>query len=226
MKKYYFLFLVLGCMFLFIGCQKPKEHEYNITTLYEFPVKPGDEEWENLQSTEEMVEAMQIPEDVLKSTTTDALIKTMLDSNFMFQFFVYEESFSSVESLEETYNVFRELQSRPDYIEKLIQIYEKTPILTSEELEKDPETEHFLDAYNLEVLLAYEMANTEEGAKQDWTQVEKIYEGKKKAREQEKAIYSQNNDGFAWFVKRSQGKVDSNSKVALLAKVAEELEEE
>lgn len=225
MKKYYFYIFLLGCLFLFVGCQKTKEQEYSITIPYEFPVSPGDEEWENLISTEEKIKAMQIPEDILKDTTTYALIETMLESNFIFQFFAYEESFSAVESLEENYNVFHELKSRPDYIENLIQIYEKTPILTSEELEEEPETEHFLDVYNLEVLIAFEMAKMEENTEQDWTRVEEIYEKKKQVREQEKDIYSRSNNGFVWFIEKSQGKINSNSKVALLAKIAAELNE-
>lgn len=43
---------------------------------YDFPVKPGSEVWQQLQTGKEMVEACQIPETVLKNLTTEALAIT------------------------------------------------------------------------------------------------------------------------------------------------------
>lgn len=43
---------------------------------YDFPVKPGSEAWQQLQTGKEMMEVCQIPETVLKSLTTEALAIT------------------------------------------------------------------------------------------------------------------------------------------------------
>lgn len=197
-------------------------NEYSITTPYEFPVKPGDDEWKDFITTQEMIDAMQIPENILENTTTVALIETMLSSSIL-EFYCCEDVYYAMEALEDSYNVFRELQSRPDYVESLIRIYENTSLLTGEELEVSNADEHFFDVFNLEVLIAFEMSKSENSyartnsIQQDWTSVEESYEEKQQIRIQENETYSSNSNGFIWFIENSKGQVDSSSEISLLA---------
>jgi len=46
---------------------------------YNFPVKPGDPEWSNLETDEERFKAVQIPESILKCLTDEALLQTCID---------------------------------------------------------------------------------------------------------------------------------------------------
>lgn len=46
---------------------------------YNFPVKPGDSEWGDLETDEERFKAVQIPESILKCLTDEALLQTCID---------------------------------------------------------------------------------------------------------------------------------------------------
>lgn len=46
---------------------------------YNFPIKPGDPEWSNLETDEERLRAVQIPESILKCLTDEALLQTCID---------------------------------------------------------------------------------------------------------------------------------------------------
>src|SRR4051812_19447777 len=48
-------------------------------TPYNFPVKPGSEEWNKFTSVDEMYKTCQIPDDILNNLTTPALLKTCLN---------------------------------------------------------------------------------------------------------------------------------------------------
>jgi hypothetical protein len=47
--------------------------------VYDYPIRPGAEEWKALYSFNDMLEACQIPENVLESMSTSALVETVLD---------------------------------------------------------------------------------------------------------------------------------------------------
>ena len=64
------VFWIFCCILIYVaGCEK------RITEAYEYPVVPGMEEWKKLKSLPEMAEACQIPEDILDSMTTEALMQ-------------------------------------------------------------------------------------------------------------------------------------------------------
>ena len=50
-----------------------------INLRYDFPIKPGTEEWKKLKSGDEMVDAFKIPDSVLISLSTEPSAKTSLN---------------------------------------------------------------------------------------------------------------------------------------------------
>lgn len=158
------------------------EQRYSITTPYDFPVAPGDKEWANFSTTQEMIDATQVPEDILKNTTTRALIETMLSNPFILEFQCCEDSMYVFEMLEKNFNVFRELQLRSDYREELLNLYESKNLVTASELESNNGSTHFFDVFNLEVLIAHEMEKKTDVSKQiadyeiTMDKVKKLYE--------------------------------------------------
>ena len=48
--------------------------------VYNFPVKPGTEAWNKLETETERLSALQIPENILKSMSTQDLIITCMNS--------------------------------------------------------------------------------------------------------------------------------------------------
>lgn len=54
-------------------------YSQEINSSYNFPVRPGTEEWKKLKSGDEMAAVCNIPEAVLKNLSTQALVNTCLD---------------------------------------------------------------------------------------------------------------------------------------------------
>ena len=48
-------------------------------TPYDFPIKPGTEEWQKIKSGDEIAMVCSIPDSILTSLTTEALAKTCLN---------------------------------------------------------------------------------------------------------------------------------------------------
>lgn len=73
-----------GCILVFLGliflqaCVKTCPNVSNRNDVYEYPVKPGSERWKALRNHEEMLEACQIPDDILKNISTAGLVETVL----------------------------------------------------------------------------------------------------------------------------------------------------
>jgi hypothetical protein len=53
-----------------------------VDEVYQFPVRPGTQEWIAMKSYKERVMALQIPENILKEMSTHALVKTCLNYPF------------------------------------------------------------------------------------------------------------------------------------------------
>ena len=59
------------------------QNPYYITEPYEYPIVPGTDEWRNLNSLYDMVQACAVPQEVLEHMTTHALAETVLNYPFM-----------------------------------------------------------------------------------------------------------------------------------------------
>ena len=67
MKKYIFLVLLMNVLFAF--------SQTTVIGQYDFPVKQGSQEWEQLESIEKRIAALQIPEDLLSRISTEGLLE-------------------------------------------------------------------------------------------------------------------------------------------------------
>lgn len=125
MKKQYFL--IISALFfsvLLIGQNK-------ITTPYDFPLKPGMEEWKNLNSGKEMLDACQIPEEVLKNMTTQALAETCMNYPLYIDYLATNDEREGINRIINSFNGLKELSGREDGSKELINVYKKIPILDS-----------------------------------------------------------------------------------------------
>ncbi len=92
---------------------------------YDFPIKPGMEEWENLQSGEKRINACQIPNDVISSLDTQALIRTCLDYPLLPQIMAANNLQDGFQRLAAIFNGFQELLVRKNAPDKLLELYKK-----------------------------------------------------------------------------------------------------
>ena len=131
MKILKLIFLVFFCLFAYIS---NAQTETNKRTEWDYPIKPGSKEWNQFKSTNDMYEACQIPENILKKLDTESLVDICLKfpAPPVFPFFntpqqAFMEYFSN-------FNGIRELFERKDagqyLLEKytLMSLYEFNPL--------------------------------------------------------------------------------------------------
>lgn len=92
MLKYFALFVTL---FFTSSAQQ-------ISSVYNYPIKPGTDEWKALKTHKEMLAACQIPQNILNNMTTEALVESCLDYPL----------FSDILAYNETQNGFSKIASR------------------------------------------------------------------------------------------------------------------
>lgn len=93
--------------------------------VYNFPIKPGTEEWSKLKSYDERLNAYNVPENILKEMSTDGLIETCLnypEFRLVMTRNSIQEGYNHVKS---KFNGFRELENRPDAGVKLLDKYKQ-----------------------------------------------------------------------------------------------------
>lgn len=95
---------------------------------YDYPVDVLDEEWKKFTSAEEMRRAIQIPEEVLESISTEELLLLILKYPLLCDIHAFDTLEDGYEHLKEQFNGIQEFLSRQDAFEELIAAYDAYPI--------------------------------------------------------------------------------------------------
>jgi hypothetical protein len=107
-------FLVLFCLTVgLLNAQTAK-------TGWDYPVKPGTTAWEALFTHDEMLEACRIPDEVLKSVTTEELVEICLNYPLKLDFYVYNSLQDGLKNVSTQFNGLQELFSRKDNAQYLL----------------------------------------------------------------------------------------------------------
>lgn len=122
------LSLVLLITVLFSTCIFANSNE---SGAYDYPVRPGSDEWKSLDTHVEMIEACQIPTDILNNMSTDALIDTILDYPLAIDMYAFNSIESGYNSVYANFNGFSELEIREDAVSKLLDKYNNTPVISA-----------------------------------------------------------------------------------------------
>ena len=95
----------------------------NAQVAWDYPVKPGSEEWYQLKTEKERISAVQVPEDILAKLTSEELV----DLCIKFPLFGYYTAFNTPQDgfliMVARYNIFGHLLSRKDAGKSLITAY-------------------------------------------------------------------------------------------------------
>ncbi|MEW6104420.1 MAG: HEAT repeat domain-containing protein [bacterium] len=105
--------------------------------VYDFPIKPGTEEWKALGSTENRIKACQIPEDILKKMSTEGLIETCLGYPGLPNMFLSNNPQTGFDSIVRTFNGLQELLRRKDAGTKLLARYRQIRKLDRQSIQKE-----------------------------------------------------------------------------------------
>ncbi|MCL1937726.1 MAG: hypothetical protein FWF52_04940 [Candidatus Azobacteroides sp.] len=94
--------------------------------IWDYPVKPGTEEWKSFNTHEEMLNACQIPENILQNMNTADLLEICLDYPLKGDIYAYSNLKNGIESISLQFNGFAELLLRKDNFQNLLLKLEKS----------------------------------------------------------------------------------------------------
>ena len=114
-----FVFLVATCV---VNAQLPWELPAK-SGIWDYPIKPGTEEWRQLKTNEEMVRTCQIPEEVLSSISTEDLTILCLRYPRLWHFTAFENTNTGLDQLFSEFNGIRELYQRKDVSRSMTKRY-------------------------------------------------------------------------------------------------------
>ena len=130
---------VLAFSVMFTGCHQDKlssfadnekiadSKEPGKKLPWDYPVKPGTEEWKKFQTRDEMVAACQIPEDILPNLSTEDLTEICLQYPLLYDVFGFQDKNTVLDKLVKEFNGLRELYKRTNLSVFLLKHYvEKT----------------------------------------------------------------------------------------------------
>lgn len=117
MKKQILIFVTLFFL-LNINAQQ-------ITDDWKFPVRPGTQEWENLKTYTDRLNAYNIPEIQIMTMSTEGLAKTCLNYPEFRLIFTRNDLQSGYKYIETIFNGFQEVKIRKDAGRKLLDIYKE-----------------------------------------------------------------------------------------------------
>lgn len=120
--KWVLLLVVLIVISLLVVCivkVAANSQSKEITVAYEYPIVPGTDEWKQLDTHVKMLEACQIPEEILENLTTQALVETVMNYPLLVEMFAYDTAEAGYQAVYNNFNGLRELQERSDAIECL-----------------------------------------------------------------------------------------------------------
>ena len=93
------------------------------TEKWDYPLKPGMEEWYRLETGQESIDALQVPEDVLAKLSSDELVRLCIIFPAFGIFGAFNTPQDGFAVMVERYNLFRHLLSRKDVGGSLIAAY-------------------------------------------------------------------------------------------------------
>lgn len=156
----------------------------NERATWDYPIKPGSEEWKAFENTYQKIESCQIPYEVLKSISTANLIQLCLKYPLFPDLFFSNYLQSSFNRMIEQFNGFKELVKREDAGIILLELYKKMePTGIDNSWEPQRKGFYTFDFVKIELLLANDdiLVNMTPTALEDLSLRSKyVYKGKEK----------------------------------------------
>lgn len=146
MKKIIIFLLIILPIFSFAQNEKVK---------WDYPVKPGSEEWKAFENTYQKIESCQIPYETLKNISTENLIQLCLNYPLFPDLFFSNYLQSSFNRMIDQFNGFKELVKRKDTGKILMELYKKMePAGINNSWESTRKGFYTFDFVKVELLLA------------------------------------------------------------------------
>ncbi len=113
---------------------KKKTKFSTINEPYVYPILPGTKEWESFKSKSEMMNACQIPSEIIDSMSTEALTLSVINHPLLdTEVLSYDDYTQGLDSFVSDFDAAKVLLEREDFAINLAKIYLDTPVLNNEE---------------------------------------------------------------------------------------------
>lgn len=113
MKTRMILFTLLICPLIVLG------------QTWDYPIRPGTEEWKALKNNQEKVLVCQIPQEILNAVSTNELLELCIKYPLLNDIYAFNDTSEGLNKLIKDFNGIRELLSRKDIDELLLNKYSK-----------------------------------------------------------------------------------------------------
>lgn len=90
---------------------------------WDYPVKPGMEQWKEFQTGQEMLDACQIPAEILNNLTTDDLVEICINYPLAYDYLAFNNEREAIHFMIENFTGLKELSKRVDGTSKLVKAY-------------------------------------------------------------------------------------------------------
>ena len=107
-----------------------KAQEIEEPALWDYPVKPGSDEWASFTTGKQKGDACQIPDKILEKLSTKDLVRICLNYPLFFNFTSLDDERAGIRFVINRFNGLSELSKRKDGAQELINIYKEYPVLT------------------------------------------------------------------------------------------------
>ncbi|MEV0382038.1 hypothetical protein [Nonomuraea sp. NPDC050643] len=125
---------------------------------YAFPVRPGTKEWAAMKTHAERIRALQFPDGMAASMSTDDLVSTVLDYPLLHEALWFSSVQQGVEAVAARFNGLAELLRRPDAGPALLSRYAALDARPPKDGDALAKGSHVLAAWAVETLLAQPQA--------------------------------------------------------------------
>jgi len=147
MKK---LLLIFGCLLSVLVLAQETD------IPYDFPVKPGTEQWAKLSSSDEMNEVCIIPDQILRKMSTKALFITCLNYPRLIEIFLADNLQAGFDFYVDHFSGLKELVKRSDLKKVLLQAYINLDIPSRKMIDYDLKLS-YIHPFIIELLISQEV---------------------------------------------------------------------
>lgn len=156
---------------------------------YDYPVKPGTEEWKDFTSRDQKQEACQIPQSILTSMSTPDLLETCLNYPLYGDMMAYDRVQEGFDFVKEGFNGLQELLRREDVGPVLVDRYGRMdPDAIDSTWTSAERGKYSIKFFSVEILLAQDAVLTNL-SKADRIQLLRESHGKMAAKRQNPEVY-------------------------------------
>lgn len=112
-------------------------------TDWDYPIRPGSEEWATLPTTADRVKAIQVPEDILPKLSDKQLLELILEYPFFHSYTLSDNPFDGFQRTMVTLNAYEVLKSRPESLDLIFDYYNRMDFSQINQLKESAEVGRF-----------------------------------------------------------------------------------